>query len=522
MAIKLISGYLNELQKQLKEVEKLEDSESEKNLDEGTVNNILNILGDSGFKKLCERCKDIKYYNNLTYSDLNEMADILFNVSSAINQTKEAFDINVFLKDGYVLSKEKIEKQFRNNKAERRNPNFNIDRLIDLYKNPPKTLKTYYNEDVILIDSYVYRKYLTAIIQMVLDDMDLLLCFVGGEGTGKSTKVSQDMYLVYWTLKELGLIDYDFDINEIFVNSLKKFSELEDKYFGKRFRLLGLDEGNELNRNNWRDERVQEFFLRLRRERHEQRIKFVSLPVLGELLPALITTRVNFIFEMETRNDLKTGRLKKGYVNFYIVPRGNKIYSPHYRKEISRDVIKTVLHENLKDRSYLKGVPKSILIKQFRCNGTWGFKEEEYLKELKETNRSFTLSKGLKLSETEMFMLYKSGWTLKQLEITKTDIKYHSIAKVISKINNYFENDPDKMLKYDAMYQRKLEAKESRDKSKDKKREPEKIVKEESKPKRKGFSKKKVKEFWDKPEEKEDSHLDMIAGKLKKAEGFLK
>ena len=71
---------------------------------------------------------------------------------------------------------------------------------------------------------------------------------------------------------------------------------MEDKYYGIPFRLICLDEGNELNRQDWKEDDVKLFWKRLRRERHEQRIKFINIPVLGEMIINIVLSRMNFIF----------------------------------------------------------------------------------------------------------------------------------------------------------------------------------------------------------------------------------
>lgn len=459
MPVKLTSFSLSEIKVKLKEVEALEKSDSYKNIDEESINNIFNILGNNDFKRLCDGIKNADYYNNMSYNDLASLHELLNSISKSIGKVKERYDVNMFLKGGYVLNSKELKKEYQG-KAKINHPNLNIDRLCELYKYPPEKLKVYHCDDEINIDSFVFRKYIIGMIQMIYNEMDLVCTFVGGEGSGKSTKVTQDMFMVHWILTEIGIIDYKFNIKDIFVNSLKKFRELEDQYFHERFRIIGLDEGNELNRNNWRDEEVQTFFQRLRRERHNQRIKFICIPVLGELLPAVVLARVNFIFEMNVRNKVRSGTLRKGYVNFYIIPRESKIYSPHFKRELSQDEIKTALQENLKDKSYLKGVPKNLVIKKFTCNGTWGFKESDYIKNLKETNEMFSISKGITLSETELFMLYKCNPTMKKLEIDYKDPRYHSVSKIFGKVKKYFEKDPDKLIKHEMIYKRKFDKKE--------------------------------------------------------------
>ena len=66
---------------------------------------------------------------------------------------------------------------------------------------------------------------------MVINEMDLLVGFVGGEGLGKSCACSQDINLLWYLLTELGLIEYKYDLKEIWFNSLNSFLETEARIF---------------------------------------------------------------------------------------------------------------------------------------------------------------------------------------------------------------------------------------------------------------------------------------------------
>ena len=454
--IGLADGSINQIKENLQKIKESSLIKS-KDIDENTCIHIFNILSNKEFQSLIKEIKDQDYYKEINYERFNKINEVLESMFYSIHNLKEEYDINLFLNSGYILDEKEIKLAY-NKKIREKHPNLNIKRLIQLYKEPPKKLNPYYsNKEEILIDEFVYRKYIVALIQMIFNQMDLVIAFTGGEGTGKSTKLSQDMYVVWWTLTEIGIINYPFDIKDMFFNTLEKLREAEDKYFHTPFRIFGLDEGNELNRQNWKDEEVNTFFQRLRRERYNQRIKYISIPVLGEMIPNIVLSRVNFVFEMEVKNKIKSGTLEKGIVNFYIIPRGNKIYSPQQKRELTKENIKNTLYLNLKDKAYLKGMPKKILIKKFKANGIWGFPEKEYNKYLKDTNEIFSVSKGVILSETESFYFYKTNIKLKDLGIKHTDHRYSSMAKLLNRIKNYWEKNPDKLLRYEAIYKRKME-----------------------------------------------------------------
>jgi hypothetical protein len=245
-------------------------------LNQDTLINIKNILSDPEINDLLNKLQDPLYLKEFDYDKLAELKDNIESLYLNIDKLKENVDVETFFKDGYNLDIEELKRRYKRNKLYVEFPNLNFNRLLELYRNPPKQLATNYDDNKhIIIDDFIFRKYMIALIQMVFNHMDLLVCAVGAEGSGKSTHISQDMYMVYWILKEIQIIDYAFDIKEIWFNTLQKFRETEDKYFKMPFRIIGLDEGNELNKQDWKDDEVKTFFQRLRRERYNRRIKFI-------------------------------------------------------------------------------------------------------------------------------------------------------------------------------------------------------------------------------------------------------
>jgi len=273
--------------------------------------------------------------------------------------------------------------------------------------------------------------------------------------SGKSTHVSQLMWMVHWIIHQLKIVEYPFKINDMFFNTLEKLRLTEDDLFDKPFRILALDEGNELHRQNWKEEEVQTFFQRLRRERYNQRIKFICIPVLGELMSSIVLSRVNFITEMKNTNDVKSGSLNKGRANFYIIPRGDTIYSPKQKRELKQGDIKTLIYDFLKDKNWLKGIPSEALCHTYACNGVWGFPESLYEKELKDSNKTFQVSAGLKLTDLEAFYMYETGISLKAIGLDSKDVKYATMNKFFNRLKKYFENNLDKYNKYKLILERK-------------------------------------------------------------------
>lgn len=467
MNIQILDLEKEEVSKKIKNIYSSRDNEDKNELQKKAIRQLMNIISNKEIKEMFSSLQDFNFIDNITYEGLARIEESTRVLSENIRELKEKVELEEFFSKGYNLDISKLKEKYTKKKLKNVYPDLDFKKIKELYINPPTELKTYYDEKkIIKVDAFVFRKYLIAVLQMIFNHMDLVVCNIGDEGAGKSCKCSQDMFMLWWMMTQIKLIDYPFDIKEIFVNTLTKFAELEDKYYGKPFRIIGLDEGNELNRQDWKEDSVKLFWQRLRRERHEQRIKFVNIPVLGELIINIVLSRINFIFKSLNKNEPKTGTLYKGDYDFYILPRGDKIFSPFLNRELTKEEIKNKLYINLKDKEYLKGMPKDIKIKKCHCNGIWGFREKDYLKELKETNKQYTIKKGLKFGYTELYAFYKANISFRKLGISQKEVIYPSLKKMIYKIKGFWNNDPELLAKYDNIFKQKIEEKDKNAKRK--------------------------------------------------------
>jgi len=460
--IEILQNKYQEIDKEIASLKSTLSKEISTDLPKECVTEINLTLSNPELKDILCKISSPDFFQTLNYENISDFYSVLEKTTNRLKYLKENADTEIFLKQGYRLSKEQVLLKFVGERK-KESPNYDVDRLIELYENPPKELITYYDENKVLtIDSFVFRKKLIAINQMVLDKMDLLTCYIGKEGAGKSCLMSQDLYITWWILKELKLITYEFKINDIMFSSLEKYKDAREKFQHEPYRLLALDEGNELNRQNWKDPQVVDYFQRLRREaRYHRRLNYIALPVLGELISNIVLSRLNFVFEVEMFNDTKSGSLNKGEYKYYIIPRADTIYSPELKRELTSAEIKNKLYERLKDKSYLISMPEGIITKKGRFNGVWGFREDEYNKELKDTSDTFTVNKGITVSELKAFYIYKANIKMSRLGIKMGDVRYDSLAKFFKEVMNYFEKRPELLMKYEAIYKRKMEQKKS-------------------------------------------------------------
>jgi hypothetical protein len=403
------------------------------------------LFSDQQLLAYCKRILNPEFVGGLNYETLKSILEVLQRTTEKLNSLSEEIDIQLFLQEGYKLDYEALMEKFKQQNLGKKFPNFNLKRLCELYENPIKNIEPYHSKkEKIYINPTVWRKFTLSMLQMVFNEMDLLIVYTGKEGAGKSTLCTQHMFIHHWMLNEFGISNYPYKIKDMMFNSLGNLRVTEDDHFGDKFRQLALDEGNELHRQNWKDEEVQTFFQRLRRERFNQRIKYICIPVLGELMTNIVMSRVNFIFEVEMEAKSRMGILKKGKCNFYIIPRSNRIYSHEHRKEFTEDFIKQELYEVLKDKSYLKGLPKNLIISKFTFNGVAGFNREQYNKELKETNKSFSVKEGIKINNTTIYVLYRLLPRLrpKVLGLKSVEPEYASYHKLTQNVRKYMIDNP--------------------------------------------------------------------------------
>jgi len=434
--------------KSLQKIEtQLKEDSTNIDIPENFIEQLLVLFSDKDISTSCKKVNDLDFIKSANLEQIKELSQTFNIASSRLTKISEDLDIYLFLKDGYRLDYDGLMEEFKKRGLNKLYPDIKIKVLTDLYANPSKRIYPYYTQEYyIYVNPVVFRKFILAILQMVFNEMDLLVVYTGSEGSGKTSLSGQHQLLIHQILDQANIKNYPYQIKQMMFNKLSTLRQAEDDYFNDKFRQVTLDEGNELHRQNWKEEEVQTFFQRLRRERYNQRIKSICIPVLGELMTNIVMSRVNFIFEVYSENINKLGILEKGKCNFYIIPRGSTIYSYHHKKELTKDHIKQVLYDNLDKKNYLKGLPNELIIQNFNFNGTQGFRWEEYIKELKESNKSFNVKEGLKLGDTTLYILYrliKDGRLRpKNIQLGSKESEYASFHKLIQHIRQYFQNNP--------------------------------------------------------------------------------
>jgi hypothetical protein len=433
-----------------KELEIYEREESkELTLETRNIKKVKHILSDFETRQLLTNILSDDYIKKINYGDLVDLQDKITLFKKVIDEAKEDIDLDEFYKRGEVVDFAKLKAYFKQNKLHKRFPKFDMEKYESIMRNPPLTITNFQNE-TITYDKYIVKKLLIGINQMIFNEMDLYLSNCGTEGSGKSCWSSQLILYLYHILKEVGLIEYEYDVRKLFFSSLKSMIEVMDEQEDNDyFRIMALDEAYELNRSNFRDENSKLFKDDMRSSRKMQRIIMLNLPQLGELELPIIQTRINFIFDVRMDNQVDTGTLKKGLIDFYVMPRGSKIYSTLHRKEISKSEIVNSISAIMKDKndSY-KGLPNNCLIHQFKFPAVWGFDKEVYDKHIKKENRKRRTEGDFKLSKYQMYIMYQympplKNWSKIDKSNSLDKKAYYTLQKLFSALKRPFLENKD-------------------------------------------------------------------------------
>lgn len=441
------------MQEQIQEVEKrilLVDKAiyNEMTYEEKLVSDGKVLIEDGMLVGALQDIQKITKRSDLDFNSFVDAADTIIATASQLQTIRDRLEYAEFLKSGNKYDEKLLKVLWKERNLSKKFPNFDFKRYIELVNNPVLELENYQKE-IITYDPFIISKVLIGINQLIFDEMDLRIINIGKEGSGKSCLASQYILYIWWFLTEVKLISYEYDVKKLFYGSVTKLLEEQEKQAENDYaRIFCLDEGYELNRQNFREEDSRNYKDTMRSDRKMLRIELVNLPQLGELELAITQTRTNFIFEADLGNSIKTSTLKKGTVNFYIIPRGNTIYSRYLRKEIPSKHVINELARVLKDKndSY-KGLPESILIHKFQFKGIWGFDKSIYDSYVKTENKRRRKKTKIKLTDYQAYILHTRAPALKYWENLKDNkadkAMYKTLQKFFASIKSYFDNNPE-------------------------------------------------------------------------------
>ncbi len=385
-----------------------------------------------------------------TERDLKKLKTINKKISELIDKIEEENELEELRRIGQTFNYDKLRFKYEKKNLKKKFPKFNLDKYFELLQNPINQIVNWKGENIIF-DEYWVKKNLIALNQMVFDEMDIYILNIGKEGAGKSAWSSQQILWYYTVLSMVGLIDYAYDIKMMFFIDIGGFLQSNQEQ-GKNdyFRIKCMDEGNQLNRSNFRDEDNQQFKYEMRTERKLLRIIMINMQQIGELDTSISLSRVNFIYDCKMNNSKSTGTLIKGKIDMYIIPRGEEIYSDEYKKVFNRNEILNEFSKRLdKKKDYYIGLPKKYVVKRMIFDDAWGFDKEEYDDFVKDKMTERRFQKKQNLSDEIAFVLLNklSYWKdLKSFDLSNASDKkmYMTLAKFFERMKKYFDANPSK------------------------------------------------------------------------------
>ena len=402
------------------------------------INEKINI-----YKPIIDSIRNIK-----TLDDVKSIEVVLDELYSLIKDIKRDNDIDEFNKTGRIFDFDKLRKRYYECDLKSKFPKFDIEKYISFIDNPIRSVQNFRGETV-YYDSYWINKNIIAVNQMIFNEMDLYILNIGKEGAGKSAWSSQQILYLFTFFSEVGLIEYSYDIIRMFFIDIADFLESHDGQGNHDyFRIECLDEGNQLNRQDYRNEENKQFKYEMRTERKMLRVIMINMQQLGELDTSISLSRVNFIYDCKMKNDKLTGLLKKGFVEMYIIPRGDSIYSEKYKQVFSRSEIINEFSVRLdKKKDYYISLPRKYIVKEFRFENKWGFDKEEYDDFVKDKMRERRFRKKKSLTDEQAYILLEKFNDFKHLNVFETKYvgekkMYDVLKKFLVSINNYFTANP--------------------------------------------------------------------------------
>lgn len=402
-----------------------------------------------------------KDFNN--FEDLHHIEKSSYEIYKTIKKIKDEVELDEFMSNNKSFDTKKLGKLYKIKKLNKKFPKFDINKYFDLLNNPMLEIKNFRGQ-IVKYDLFWVKKQLIAFNQMIFNEMDLYILNIGKEGSGKSCWSSQQILYFYTFFKEVGLIEYSYDIKKMFFADILTFlGDDNDNKVTPYFKIKCLDEGNELNRSNFRDETNQQFKYEMRTERKLLRIILINMQQIGELDTSVSLSRVNFIYDCRMKGNKRLGTLEKGFIQMYIIPRGNTIYSEKYKKLISSmDILNKFATKLDKKKDYYIGLPSEMIIHDFRFYDMWGFDKDEYDNHVKGELTKRKFQKIIKLTDLQAYVLLKRlGKYHFDLSLNKETKKpnkpndkkmYDMVGSIFKKLNKFFDSNPDKKLYYDSEY----------------------------------------------------------------------
>lgn len=283
-------------------------------------------------------------------------------------------------------------------------------------------------------------------IKHLTQELDVFMLFVGKEGSGKSLFVRQINYVYWYLMKELNIIDYDYNIDLVHFGTVDLLNDRKEwDMSGLSYRISILDESkDDLGRDKHATPEAKDYIDYMRRCREESGIHSLLMPQLSEFMPKIILSRAVFIFEVDYDLDKNTGDIKRGEYNLYIIPRGKTGHSYYHNKEISTSKIKSELADYLyTTKRQFEALPSKIRFIKDRFNQVDPINTRDY--KLKKRNKKWERIKRQEQNIKELKKLRNmvEDFRILMLVLKEKGESNYSLAEMIGKseatIRNYLK-----------------------------------------------------------------------------------
>lgn len=270
-------------------------------------------------------------------------------------------------------------------------PTLDNNKWKEMFDNPQTTFyydgETYQpteGEKLSKGDSINFRKEM--IRSLLIDIKDLSyngfdnvdICY-RGEGRGKSKFSIQKEFVRYSLMKKLGLVTYEWKLEEIVFFTLGEFMKALIKHLKDPFRILILDEADELKKINWYKPLVRAFISYLRRGRKFFKILNLNLPNLKDLPDDVVVDRATKLYEIQMTRDFENFTYIRGHAKMFEIPRADGCWSFVHEAILSEELVKDTIsniHKN-KNKSFV-ALPNKIKCLDVNFGNGFPFNEEEY------------------------------------------------------------------------------------------------------------------------------------------------
>lgn len=285
-------------------------------------------------------------------------------------------------------------------------PKLNIEKWNGLFKSPPTKFETQ-DWGVINFRKEFIQSLLIDIKDLSYNAFDNVDICYRGEGRGKSKFSAQKEYVRWYLLTELELINYDWILEEIVYYTLSDYMRALILYMDEPFRILILDESDELKRLNWNKPLVKSFISYLRRGRKFFKILNLNIPNLKDLPLDIVTDRANKLYEIQMGRNFENFEYNRGDVKMFEVPRADGCWSFVHKNILKEQLIKDTISNIHRDvyKSFV-ALPNKIKCLDIQFNNVFPFDEEAYEDlALKKTSEYFNSSLSQGYSENDIKVL---------------------------------------------------------------------------------------------------------------------